>query len=441
MTAYRISDPEAKKMHVRAAKDLPNPGRGCTKRPALIVTSLFAILVAGCGPRQFTSNLRAETTYPPAVAATAIPILPVTDLTIVSASINGTPGFRFLIDTGAAATALFETPRTSALNLTTNGTFKVGGAGDGRTAQASFAEPLTLRIGEAEIIGIEPLFFTVDATPLFPSKETAFIDGVIGYDLMTRFAIDVDPDAGVVRLLARDDLETLDGDSGYRQTPIQKRGRLIYAKAMISVLPGSLPFEADLVVDSGARTHLLLIGGTHPSIEPPAGARSNSGIGIAGIESHLRGKVSSLAFGSVDFENIPATFSSSKVTGSGRHGLLGNLVLNRFRHVVDLEGGRLLLKPASKANQPAQINRFVGLAAIGDDFDKFVVLIAPEHVEAAGIKRGDIIVSIAGFPAFDLARDKSLLSEILSGGAGETIEVCLEAPAPDCRKVMLEAEF
>lgn len=406
--------------------------------------AILCLVIAACAPSGITNNRYLVPDYPERIGDEDIPILPVVDgLVVVPASIDGVTGFRMLVDTGAQATALFAGPRVSALDLETNGSVTVSGTGGGG-APASFSAPVDVAIGSALYRGMTPLVFDWQDLPFFPSKQAVFMDGVTGLDLYTRFILDVEPAAGRLRLHPPGaDLTSL--PSGAVTLPMTIRNGSLYVAAEVVLQPGAEPVTVDLHLDTGDTGALTLIEGRQPGFLPSEDAVTIASSGVGGMATAQVERGSRLRLGDIALSNVPLAFVPEPEPSMGADGRLGAAVLNRFRYVIDHGRQQLTLVPGEQSLRPfpEQASVEMGLAAIGDAFDRLAVLGTTPGgaADRAGFHAGDIIVSIDSRPASDIARigvDAALADK----RPGDEIVICREGddPAPDaCTTIELTA--
>jgi len=117
-------------------------------------------------------------------------------LVFVKASINGTP-MSFVVDTGAEGTVL-NSSRLAALGLTAFGTFATGaGGGD---VMLSFVQGVTTTVGDASVNDQ-----IVVAVPLDHLERPLGrpLDGILGYDFLSRFVVELDYANQSMRLFDR----------------------------------------------------------------------------------------------------------------------------------------------------------------------------------------------------------------------------------------------
>jgi len=111
------------------------------------------------------------------------------DLAVIPVSVNGGPVLRFLLDTGGQNVITPDAARRAGVEPLGEGT--VGGAG-AALAKIRYASARSVRVGGAEMR--DQPFLVLDL------GATAPIDGIIGYELLARFAARIDLQRGRLEL-------------------------------------------------------------------------------------------------------------------------------------------------------------------------------------------------------------------------------------------------
>lgn len=413
------------------------------------LAALATLVISACTPAEIRNNQLAETVYPPTLSSTALPILPVLEgASIIPVQINGQGDYRFYFDSGATPTAIFTSARIEKLGLSRDGDFNVSGTGDDGAAAASFADPIDLGIGAATIVGMTPVVLRWQDMAFMPTQRAAFIDGIFGMDIMTRFAVDVDMEQRSLRLHPPGEAIP-DLPNEVIRLPLKRKGGDLFVQVMVRVKGDDDWVDAQLQLDTGASEAMTLIAGRHPSFEVPGGSNTATGLGVSGESTVYATVIDAVKFGPTTFANVPISFSETPDPFMGRHGRLGARLLNRFRYIVNLPGQELILIP--RANTTAPLERFatagMGLAAIGDDFDRLAIIGLEEDGPAAkaGLNSGDIVVSVGGIAAPELAR-RGVTAALSGKSPGDSISVCREPDSeggepesPACLDVILAA--
>jgi hypothetical protein len=136
-------------------------------------------------------NFAPPTTVPRDFKLTALTRVPVSmsgGSPVVDVAVNGKP-LHFLLDTGGQNVLTEQTAQTLGLHLLGRGT--VGGGGGG-TVSIRYATVRSVKIGDAELLN-QP-FIVLPANALPP------VDGIVGYELLARFAARLDMAHGILEL-------------------------------------------------------------------------------------------------------------------------------------------------------------------------------------------------------------------------------------------------
>jgi hypothetical protein len=122
----------------------------------------------------------------------------------VQASINGIDGFTFLVDTGASIPCLSDTPKVRALNLIPKYNFKVGGNGNQDDSPGFAAMVDSFQMGPALFKDMTFCVVPLKTSQYYLREDEALFDGVIGDDLLSFFAMQVDAGNSQVTLFNSD---------------------------------------------------------------------------------------------------------------------------------------------------------------------------------------------------------------------------------------------
>lgn len=274
---------------------------------------------------------------------TDVPIELVADaLVFVHATIDGQP-MEMVLDTGAEATVL-SASRLAKLGLASTGEFATGaGGGD---VGVSYVPHVTTAVGGAtvrdQIVGVIDL----DALERPLGRP---LDGILGYDFVSRFVVELDYAGKRLRLR----------DRAYQHagTPIAiSLADSTPALAAAVELPGRPPVPGSFVLDTGCTCEVELstpFTDQHDLLSAVPDARSAGFSAGAGGETHqLSARIAALHLGSVTIEHPIADFARDQVgasTDPESAGLIGGLVWRRFVLVLDYHRRAIWLDPISRA--------------------------------------------------------------------------------------------
>lgn len=410
-----------------------------SKRLAL----LMPLAIAGCiDPAGHNRNSRVI--IPPELAETAIPVLPVnTTYATIPVSINGEKPYRFIMDTGANFTILFSSPAVERLGLSTSRSFGVGGSGEGERAKAKLAKGFQLDVAGVKMLDRQAVYFPWQNIPFFSSPETVFWDGVLGHDFYTRFAVDVDLIADAVHLYPAGQVINDIGVNAVH-LPLTIHDLSSYVEASVQTVEGGPFVDVKLHLDTGASNGLALLKDKYPSFKPSTDSKPGQTVGVQGTAATYPSRIKTLRLGSLELKDIKMTYreQAGSSFNDGEAGRIGAGLLARFRYIVNYPGRELILIPRADSLQADQRLPRTGLSyyAFGADFDRLVVTNALYGAKRAGIKPGDIITSIGGQSAYDIARS-GLKRFLATKAPGEEVEVCLVVnDQTSCHEFPLESE-
>lgn len=321
----------------------------------------------------------------------------------VKASIDGGPEEDFILDTGASV-SLLDSAWAAARGIATEGRMQAMGAG--ATGDVSFARVGTIRVAGADGMGVEltgqklaVLALNRFVAPFF-WREAA---GVLGYDFISRFVMEIDYDGGSVTL---HDPKTFTYQGKGAAVPITMVGSIPAVEAR---LDGEYTGRFRLDVGSGSTVDL------HGSFVEKHGLRAKVGKTIAVLGGGFGGTFTSHVTRMKRMEIGPHAWSDPLVIFSGATtgglasqdlaGTIGNDVLERFRCTFDYEHRTLHLEPGPRIAKPDRFSRAgVQLARFGDTIKAMQVL-PGSAAEAAGIREGDEVVTLDGKPILSWSQD------------------------------------
>lgn len=254
---------------------------------------------------------------------------------VVEIAINGAGPFAMVLDTGAGLTT-----------VTTKLKDELGLLNVGRMPQS-----LQLA-GGAEPVDIYTLGFVTLAGEPAPAPITVILDapfkyirearGILGMNVLSRFAIDIDQPNR--RLIVRPQGDLPQGDT-WTQLPVLKRADyFLIVDAVVDGVP------AKALIDTGANQSIL-----NPELAEKLGMVE----GAPGVTpgklaltkgTSLRGRVEHVALGSavwdaLNVQTADLPLFAALEMGEGPAMVLGNDALKQVRLFIDYAGGRIYLTP------------------------------------------------------------------------------------------------
>jgi Aspartyl protease len=298
---------------------------------ALVLT--LALLVApafGAAPRGFH--------FMEGVTRTTIPFELYKNLIVIPAQLNDSVTLHLILDTGTRSVLLFGKKFSKLKTLLPNRKIKVSGWGSADGVDAQMAHPNKLSIGEIQ--GNELSVAIITHRKLF--SERPKIDGVIGYDLFVRFAVEINYQARTIHLYNR--LRSHQTE-GFTSIPLEVNHARPQVNSILH-LGNQKEVTLKLLVDTGSSLGLTVFTRDKSRFRTTSGS-DVIGIGLAGPVRGYDLFVQGLWLNELKVDHIPTHLIHVEnhpdeefvITGS-----LGASFLKDHTVIFDYPGSRLLLR-------------------------------------------------------------------------------------------------
>jgi len=254
------------------------------------------------------------------------------------------------------------------------------------------------------------------------------IDGVIGWPILSRYAVKVNYDAMQIEIYDSGKFDSGPGGAGY---DIDVQGTVIFTNVTVTLQNGE-SFSGKVLVDTGSggtisfntpfaeENDLLAKIGKYYEWESQGLSTDKARTCITIIES--------LKVGDHKFAAVPVSiaFAKAGVASWPRiMGILGNDALKRFNMFIDLKNKKMFLEPNQLYSEAFAINCSGLKLALDDTLQKVIVDYvsegSPAHEE--GLKAGDEIVRIDGKIASQLGLPQV---RIMLSQAGKEVEIVVD---------------
>lgn len=283
----------------------------------------------------------------------------INNLIVVPIQVN-TKELSFVLDTGASRAILFNSILTDS-SLVLNNSQKVflKGLGNSGRIEALKSANNTFKIGQAVNLNQE-LYVINDASVNFGPKLGVPIHGVIGYDVLKDFVVEVNYVSKQLKFInynyykkkIRRNRETL-AFSFYNRKPY----------VTVNSKINDTLISTKLLVDTGSSDALWLFENKDLGITP-----SNEffddflGYGLSGDIYGKRSKIDAILLNSFEVDKPKVAFPDADMIESlhffkGRNGSLGGELLKRFKVTFDYRNKELILKRNRHFNTPFSYNK------------------------------------------------------------------------------------
>ena len=313
---------------------------------------------------------------------------------IVDVTIDGKGPFPMMFDTGSLGAV---TPETAALlSLKVEGSDTIRGSGEAAVPVA-FARVKEMRLGAAELLD-QPML--VLPLPRFVTDrgDRPPLAGVVGYELLARFAARLDYDHRMLTLAPARDFHYR---AGGKRAPLAFVDKLPVIPAAVDGIAGK--FE----IDTGSSAALVL---QRKFVEQhgledrhPGGLHMKSGGGADGVFETIITRVDRFGVANTDIVRPAAEFPEQGRSGTpltGVDGSIGFQILRQFVITFDYSREEVWFEGSSAfGTKTVQWKTGFQAAKIdGPDF-RVVTVLSDSPAAAAGIKVGDLITAVDGRPA------------------------------------------
>jgi len=335
----------------------------------------------------------------------------------------------FIFDTGAGGTIINESTATS-LGIVGDETV----SRQGGTGMAS-VELSTDHIVYVEDMGFRDVTLGIAELGHIEKRLGAQIDGVIGWLILSRYAVRVNYDTMRIEIY---DNERFEYNLGMSSCPVEVQGTTIFTNVTVAFNSGNT-FTGKVVVDTGAgNTFYFNTPFTEENdlLEEMDSYYERETQSLSTESSHVyTTTLADLNISEYEFCTVPANIAIAEagaLSWSGPMGILGNGVLKHFNIFIDLQEEVMYLEPSRLYYDRFEVN-CSGLELVADDaFQRVIVdhVYAGSPAEEAGLEVGDEIVQINGANVSDsrLPQIRGMLSqdgeeaEILINRKGESYD-------------------
>jgi hypothetical protein len=310
----------------------------------------------------------------------------------VRASVNGGPPEDFLVDTGASVTVI-DSAYAARRGIATQG--QIGVTGAGAAGGASFSELDSVSVVGLDDGGVVIGHQKVAVLSLNPHLEPFFwrpIAGVLGYDFISRFVMEVDYDRE--RLVLHDPQHFVYHGKG-TGIPMTMSGNIPVVRAR---LDGAYDGEFRLDVGSGSSVDMHSPFVVKHDLRGKAGKSFEvTGGGFGGTFSSTLCRMKSFEIGPYRWERPIVVLSQATTGGLASEdyaGNIGNQILERFNVTFDYDRRTVYLEPGKRFDQRDRFSMAgFQLAKLGERFEAMQVL-PGSPADKAGLRQGDRVVAI-----------------------------------------------
>lgn len=348
-----------------------------------------------------------------------IPFELVSNHIYLKARINNSSPLSFLLDTGAGANCL---DLSLAQKLGIQAVGKVEAKGVGGSADASFLKVDSILVGDLTLFGQNMASIQLNPLGRFDGRE---IDGILGYDFLNRFVVEIDY-AGQVLTIWEPDSFKYSGPG--ERIPIAIEGNTPQLTAKIDG-----EYEATFRIDTGSRNSLDLHAPfvkehgflkKHPKyVDAPVG------FGVGGASHGVIGRIDSLQVGSFTIASPVCGFSladQGAFATTKSAGNIGGGMLRRFKVVFDYSRNQMFLEKNASFCLADRYSSSGLVLTEEEGAIKVYDVIKDSPAQKAKIEAGDQILAVNNLPVSNYSLQQ--IQDLLNQEEGTKITLELKSP-------------
>jgi len=328
--------------------------------PPIWVLIIFVLLLFVTSPVTAQVSKRGESAQKPQGAAPKvrfasgnnalkIPLEIDNNIILMRVSVNGSKPLKFIFDTGASSSVI-SSQRAAELGLKAEG--EARGNATGGSIHGSYTRGVSLSVQGAEVS-----HQLIAAMP-FPTPPGFEFDGVIGYDFINQFVVEIDYLNKIMNLY---NPRTYTYSGTGKVIPLILMGRKTPLARTKIILEGRAPAEANLEVDTGADGTFVINSpfvNRQKLVEAIQQTTQDTRNGAGGKEKVLVGRVKAVELGRFVLKNLTVALSLD-TEGAGasedNDGEIGGEIFRRFKVIVDYSRKQMILEPNKSFNDPYNV--------------------------------------------------------------------------------------
>lgn len=367
-----------------------------------------------------------------------IPIEVLNNLVIVPVVLNDQISLKFILDTGVRTTVLTQKTYSDILKLNYSKEIFVSGPG-GKRAAAYVTDNVQLDLPGVHGTGHSMLVLDEDYLEL-RNYLGAEVHGILGYELFSRFIVQMDYERKRLVLYAPDQFKK---KRRYQTLKINIEDTKPFLHANVDMGNGTV-IDSKLLIDTGASHGLMLEPGSDKGITVPE-KNVNSIIGrtLGGIITGRIGRIGSLQIGKYTIDNIIANFPDPKIKVDtlignkmkNRNGAIGGEVISRFNVIFNFPKEEIYIKKNGAFKKPSNYDMSgITLKAKGAQLRTYEIsqLRKDSPSEQSGLLVGDILISANGLMLSKLSLNQ--VNGFFNKKEGKKVTLLIERQGKRIRK-------
>lgn len=283
----------------------------------------------------------------------------INNVIIIPVEVNGVK-LSFLLDTGVSKPIIFNFLKSSdSLEILNAEKIYLKGLGNNGEIEALKSSGNTFKIGDA-VNNNQDFYVIYDSSINFAPKLGVAIHGIIGYDLLKDFVVDINYSKKQLKLTALDGYK-YKSCSRCESFDLEFYNNKPYVNIAVDI--GSKTIPVKLLIDSGSSDALWLFENDSLGISIKDNYFDDFlGYGLSGSVHGKRSKINALKLNSYTLYNPLVAFPEKSYTSvlreiKGRRGSVGGEILKRFNITLNYSKQRMVLKRNFNFNKEFSYNK------------------------------------------------------------------------------------
>lgn len=315
-----------------------------------VISCVFSFLKANSqGEFHFVSNKKKQ----------HISFINKNNLIIIPVKING-KSLNFILDTGVSRTILFNLNQIDSLDLRNVKKIKIRGLGSNKPVNALLSRNNKFEL--KNIVGLQQdVLYIIDSDFDLSAKLGLTIHGIIGYDLIRNFVIEINYSKKRITFNKHSEFR-FKKTNKFEKLPLTFYKNKPFIDVNIKLKENQQPFLVKLLIDLGGSDGLWLFKQSNPLIIDPVDYFYDYlGEGLSGIIQGKRSKIHSIFMGKYMLKKPTVSYPDSSAIVIARkqldrNGSVGGRVLSRFKIILDYKNASIYIKKSKNFSAPFNYN-------------------------------------------------------------------------------------
>jgi hypothetical protein len=384
-------------------------------------TTSFAATRVETNPPDGASHLAAPKSSPhdfsiaDGATQASVPIQVSENHVYLDVMLNGKGPFHFAFDTGGAN--VIDPAVSTKLGVATIGSTQVTGVGS-ESAASSFAVIKTLQVGDALLTN--QVFIVLPIAKSFGMAEGMSMDGVIGYEVLSRFVTTFD--YGNKKIVFH-------APGSYAPPPDATVIPIVQYGTQPQFACGIDNVPTTCTLDTGARGSISLFTPfvqAHVSVVPSKLTEPGvNGFGVGGPDIGRLGRVQTLSFGGLTLRDLVGDYSAQSAGGLAMPFIganVGGEVWKRFTMTLDYRQLSMTLTPNVDFDMRDHWDRS-GVFLVNNGAITLLDVRRGTPAAKAGLAKGDVITSVNGSSTLSLRE----VRDVFRGEPGTVLHLLVKS--------------